>query len=126
MLFVTDMSLACLRVNRNLSFNASLKSLFQSFGELSGKGLIAIADCEKNCILICDEDGKIVRHVGCKGEKPGQLSGAGGVTFINDDEILVADQWNHRVQQFNAQSAPSFVNSFGRLGTEDGNFRNPA
>ena len=46
--------------------------------------------------------------------------------MINDDEILVADQWNHRVQQFNAQSAPSFVNSFGRLGTEDGNFRNPA
>ena len=50
---------------------------------VSGKGLIAIADSEKNCILICDEDGKIVRHVGCKGEKPGQLSGAGGVTFIN-------------------------------------------
>ena len=46
--------------------------------------------------------------------------------MINDDEILVADQWNHRVQQFNVQSAPSFVNSFGRLGTEDGNFRNPA
>ena len=94
---------------------------------VSSKGLTAIADSEKNCILICgDKEGKIVRQVGCKGEKPGQLSAPDGVTSINDDEILVADQLNHRVQQFNVQSAHNFVNSFGQEGTGDGNFKNPA
>ena len=91
---------------------------------VSGKGLIAIADCEKNCIIICDKEGKNVRQLGCKGENPGQLKRPVDVKFINDDEILVADQWNHRVQQFNVHSEQNFVNSFGRLGTGDGNFKN--
>ena len=93
---------------------------------VSSKGLIAIVDYwNNNCILICDKEGKIVRQVGCKGENPGQLSNPDGVTFINDDEILVADQWNHRVQQFNVHSAQNLVNSFGQCGTGDGNFKNP-
>ena len=93
---------------------------------VSSKGLIAIADYGKNCILICDKEGKIVRQVGCKGKNPGQLSNPDGVTFINDDEILVADQSNHRVQKLNAHSAQNFVNSFGQCGTGDGNLKNPA
>ncbi|CAH3187833.1 unnamed protein product [Porites evermanni] len=92
---------------------------------MSSKGLIAIADYEKNCILICDKDGKIVRQLGCKGEKPGQLHCPTDVTFINDDEILVADELNHRVQQFNVHSAQNFENSFGRYGKGDGNFHSP-
>ena len=93
---------------------------------VNSKGLIAIADFGKNCIIICDKEGKIVRQLGCKGENPGQLKSPVGVKFINDDEILVADQLNHRVQQFNLHSAQNFVNSFGRYGTGDGNFKNPA
>ena len=93
---------------------------------VSSKGLIAIADYGKNCILICDKEGKIVRQVGCKGKNPGQLSNPDGVTFINDDEILVADQSNHRVQKLNVHSAQNFVNSFGQCGTGDGNLKNPA
>ena len=92
---------------------------------VSCKGLIAIADYEKNCILICDKDGKIVRQLGFKGEKPGQLHCPTDVTFINDDEILVADELNHRVQQFKVHSAQNFVNSFGRYGNGDGNFHSP-
>ena len=92
---------------------------------VSSKGLIAIADYGKNCILICDKEGNILRQVGCKGETPGQLHCPTDVTFINDDEILVADELNHRVQQFNVHSAQNFVNSFGRYGNEDGNFQYP-
>ena len=92
---------------------------------VSSKGLIAIADYWKNCILICDKKGKIVRQLGCKGETPGQLNRPNDVTFINDEEILVADEWNHRVQQFNVHSEQKFQNSFGRYGTGDGNFKNP-
>ena len=92
---------------------------------VSSKGLIAIADFENNCIIICDKEGKIVRQLGSKGENPGQLRSPTGVKFINDDEILVADQLNHRVQQFNVHSAQNFVHSFGRQGTGDGSFKNP-
>ena len=90
---------------------------------VSSKGLIAIADFQKNCIVICDKEGNIVRRLGCKGENPGQLSGPVDVTFIN--EILVADEWNHRVQEFNLHSEQNSVSSFGRQGTGDGNFRDP-
>ena len=92
---------------------------------VSSKGLIAIADYGKNCILICDKEGTILRQVGCKGDDPGQLKCPTDVTFINDDEILVADELNHRVQQFNVHSAQNFVNSFGRYGNGDGNFHYP-
>ena len=92
---------------------------------VSGKGLIAITDSGRSCLVICDKEGKIVRQMGCKGEKPGQLSSPNGVTFINDDEILVADESNHRVQQFNVHSAQNFVNNFGRYGTGDGKFQHP-
>ena len=92
---------------------------------VSSKGLIAIADYGKNCILICDKEGNILRQVGCKGETPGQLHCPTDVTFINDDEILVADELNHRVQQFNVHSAQNFVNSFGRYGNGDGDFQYP-
>ena len=95
--------------------NETLETLQKPTGiAVNSKGVIAIADAENNCILICDKEGKIVRQVGCNGENPGQLSGPADVTFINDDEILVAEQFNHRVQQLNVQSAQNFVNSFGR------------
>lgn len=72
---------------------------------VSSKGLIAIADFEKNCIVICDKEGTIVRQVGCKGENLGQLNSPSDVTFINNDEIPVTDEENHRIQQFNVHSA---------------------
>ena len=92
---------------------------------VNSKGLIAIADHGKSCILTCDKEGKIVRQVGREGENPGQLSHPTDITFITDDEILVAGNTNHRVQQFNVHSAQNFVNSFGMYGTEGGNFKNP-
>ena len=46
------------------------------------------------------------------------------MTFISDDEILVADKDNQRIQQFNVQTG-NFVNSFGRWGTGYGEFKYP-
>ena len=91
---------------------------------VSDKGLIAIADYEKDCILLCDKEGKILRQIGCKGKRPGKLNGPDGVTFISDDEILVADKDNQRIQQFNVHSG-TLVNVFGQLGTGYGEFKCP-
>ena len=91
---------------------------------VNSKGLIAVSDRERHAILIFDKEGKFMRKLGCHGKNPGQLNSPAGVTYLNDDEILVADDCNHRIQQFNVQTG-NFVKSFGKKGTGDGEFKNP-
>ncbi|XP_022778657.1 RING finger protein nhl-1-like, partial [Stylophora pistillata] len=91
---------------------------------VNSKGTIAVSDIKKHCILIFDKDGNFVRKCGCHGERPGQLKRPAGITFLNDDELLVADDGNHRIQQFNVQTG-NFVKSFGKEGTGDGEFQEP-
>ena len=64
---------------------------------VNSKGLIAVSSRERDCIQIFDKEGKFVRKIGCHGENPGQLNSPAGVTFLNDDEILVTDECNHRI-----------------------------
>ena len=91
----------------------------------NSKGLIAVADRQSDSIVIFDKEGKHLRNVGSRGNNAGQLKRPADVTFLNDDEILVADELNHRIEQFNVQSG-KFVKSLGKEGTGDGEFRNPS
>ena len=92
---------------------------------VNSKGLIAVADSESHCILIYDKEGKCMQKLGCYGNSAGQLNSPAYVTFINDDEILVVDELNHRIQQLNIKTG-KFVKSFGKEGTGEGEFKNPA
>ena len=92
---------------------------------VNSKGLIAVADWNGHCVLIFDKEGKFVRKFGCRGDNAGQFNKPSDVTYLNDDEILVADECNHRIQQINVQTG-NFVKSFGKEGTGDGEFKNPA
>ena len=91
---------------------------------VNSKGVIALADFDGHCILVFDETGKFVRKIGGQGDKDGQFDRPIDVTFLNDDEILVADQCNHRIQQLNVQTG-NFVKSFGEQGSGDGEFGYP-
>ena len=91
---------------------------------VNSKGQIAVVDKDKHCILITDKEGNCVRKVGCHGNNAGQLDFPAGVTYLNDDNILVADQCNNRIQQFNVQTGNP-VKSFGKRGTRGGEFQNP-
>ena len=91
---------------------------------VNNRGQIAVVDYEKHFILITDMKGKCVRKMGCYGDKDGQLNRPTDVTYLNADNILVADQLNHRIQQFNVQTGNS-VKSFGKRGTRGGEFLNP-
>ena len=86
----------------------------------NSKGLIAVADSKKHCILLIDKKG-CVRKQGTQGKDVGQLNGPTDVSYLNDDNILVAEELNHRVQQFNIQTGNS-VKSFGKQGSRDGEF----
>ena len=91
---------------------------------VNSKGTIAVSDHKKHCILMFDEDGNFVRKFGCCGKGPGQLCFPAGVTFVNDDELLVVDDRNGRIQQFNVETG-NFLKSFGKKGTGDGEFTAP-
>ena len=91
---------------------------------INSKGLIAISDREQNCIMLFDGKGQFVRRLGCSGTNAGSLNRTKVIAYLNDDEILVADEWDGRIQQFNVQTG-NFVKSFGKEGTGDGEFKNP-
>ena len=91
---------------------------------VNSKGQIAVVDSGRDCVFIIDMEGNCLRKVGCHGNKGGQLYGPEDVTYLNDDNILVADELNHRIQQFNVQTG-NFVKSFGKKGTRGGEFQSP-
>ena len=91
---------------------------------VNSKGVIAVTDHKGHCILVFDETGKFVRKIGSYGDENGQLKDPVDVTFVNDDEILVVERCNHRIQQLNVQTG-NFVKSFGKQGSGDGEFKNP-
>ena len=91
---------------------------------VNSKGVIAVADINGHCILVFDETGKFVRKIGGQGDKDGQFESPTDVAFLNGDEILVADECNHRIQQLNVQTG-NFVKSFGKQGSGDGEFEYP-
>ena len=101
------------------------ETLEKPFGiAVNSKGQIAVADIEKHCLLITDKEGNCVTKVSCQGNKAGQLNFPADVIYLNDDNILVVDQLNNRIQQFNVQTGNS-VKSFGKTGTRDGEFQSP-
>ena len=87
-------------------------------------GKIAVSDYEGRCVCILDKEGNCLRKIGRQGENAGQFDHPCGVTHLNDKEILVADQWNHRIQQVDVQTG-TVVKSFGKRGKGKGEFSNP-
>ena len=85
---------------------------------VNSKGVIAVADCGNHCILIFDKNGRYMRKLSCLGNDPVD------VTFMNDDELLVADQRNHRIQRFNFHTG-NYIKRFVKQGTGDAEFENP-
>ena len=91
---------------------------------VNSKGLIAVTDWDGHCILAFDKEGKYPRKFGSKGKRAGQLNHPTGVTYLNDDHILVADVGNNRIQQFNVHTG-NFVKAFGKYGTGEGELCDP-
>ena len=117
-------------IQRLIQVVGELKLKGETFEQPSGialnsKGQIAVSDYGSHCILITDKEGNCVRKVGCYGNSAGQLNRPSHITYLNDDNILLVDGLNHRIQQFNVQTGNS-VKSFAKKGTRDGEFHNPA
>ena len=87
------------------------------------EGKIAVTDYKGHCAYVFEKEGNCLRKIGNQGSNSGQFKHPSGVSFLNDSEILIADQRNHRIQHINIQTG-TVVKSFGeRAGAAK--FRNP-
>jgi len=87
-------------------------------------GNIAVTDRTGNCVYIFDKEGNCLRKIGSQGGNTVRFYQLRGVTYLNDNEILVADQGNHRIQQVDVQTG-TVVKTFGTYGEAKGEFSSP-
>ena len=57
--------------------------------------------CECDCILIFNKEGNYLRKIGDNIES---IAFPSGITFINDSEILVTEELNCSIEQFNVHT----------------------
>ena len=88
------------------------------------KGMITITDNEGHYLYIFDKEGKCLRKLGSEGKNAGQFIYPCGVTYLNCDEILIADGGNNRIQQVDVQTG-TVVKSLGKYGAGKGQFYYP-
>ena len=78
-------------------------------------GNIAVTDCGTKSVYIFDKSGKCLRKIGVQG----QFRDPFGVTYLNDDEILITDTGNRRITLINIQTG-TVVTTLGRAEEEEG------
>ena len=85
------------------------------------EGQIVVTDSSDDCVYVFDENGSCLRKTGGSGSNTGQFRCPNGISFLNDNEVLIADSGNYRIQRLNIQTG-NVVQSFGQEGTEQGEF----
>ena len=85
---------------------------------------MVVTDNLEHCVYVFDKEGSCLRRIGGKGENSGQFHYPDGVSFLNDNEILIADCQNHRIQHLNIKTG-TVVKTFGKSGAGKGEFHYP-
>jgi len=88
------------------------------------EGNIVVTDNHGHFVYVFDKEGRCLRKIGGLGTNSGQFHFPNGVSFLNDDEILIADFGNHRIQHLNIKTG-TVVKTFGKRGAGNGEFQNP-
>jgi len=88
------------------------------------EGNIVVTDQLEHCVYVFNKEGNCIRKIGSKGQNPEQFYWPNGVSFLNENEILIADYGNNRIQHLNIKTG-TVVKTFGKHGTGKGEFRNP-
>ncbi|KAL9958790.1 hypothetical protein ACROYT_G035851, partial [Oculina patagonica] len=86
------------------------------------EGKIVVTDYNGHCVYVFDNEGNCLSKIGSQGLDSGQFNYSAGVSFFNDNEILIADFDNHRIQHINIQTG-TVVKSFGKCGAGKEEFK---
>ena len=87
-------------------------------------GTIVLTDNYGHCVYVFDKYGNCLRKSRGEGNNTGQFQYPDGISFLNDNEVLIADFGNCRIQRLNIQTG-TVVKSFGKLGKGKGELNNP-
>ena len=87
-------------------------------------GTIVLTDNHGHCVYIFDKYGNCLRKSRGEGNNTGQFQCPYGISFLNDNEVLIADFGNCRIQRLNIQTG-TVVKSFGKFGKGKGELSNP-
>jgi sugar lactone lactonase YvrE len=92
--------------------------------------LLYVTDAEQDLVLVYDADPpfKLIRKLGKPGTEhtstaPGEFAKPVGVAVDQDGNVFVADTWNNRIEEFDADGA--FIRTFGEAGDGPGYFARP-
>ena len=85
---------------------------------------IFVSDEWLNRVSIFDRDGNFIKMWESAGEGDGQFHGASSMVFDADDNLLIVDSLNHRVQKV-AKEDGRFISKFGSHGSGDGQLDSP-
>ena len=88
------------------------------------EGQIVVADAFGHYVYVFDKNGNRLRKTGGEGSNTGQFWYPNRISFLNENEVLIADCGNSRIQRFNFQTG-TVVKSFGKFGAEKGELNNP-
>ena len=88
------------------------------------EGLLVVTDNSGHCVYVFDKNGDCLRKTGGKGSNTGEFQYPNGISFLNDNEVLIADSGNYRLQRLNIQTG-TVVKSYGKKGRKRGEFSWP-
>ena len=88
------------------------------------EGQLVVTDNSGHCVYLFDKNGDCLRKTGGKGSNTGEFQYPNGISFLNDNEVLIADSGNYRLQRLNIQTG-TVVKSYGKKGREKGEFSWP-
>ena len=91
----------------------------------NSKGQIVVAEHGGNCISVSTPEGQKVRSFGSHSSAQGQLNGPRGVAVDRDDNIIVMDCSNHRVQKFTSEGEFIIQVGTGTAGSTPLQFNSP-
>ena len=86
------------------------------------RGIIYVADTHAHDIKVFNDDGKLLRVVGKRGEGDGEFNFPTHLAFAGD-KLYVTDTLNSRIQVFDADDR--MIQKFGKLGLYVGNLVRP-
>lgn len=88
----------------------------------AARGLIYVADTHAHDIKVFNDDGKLLKIMGQRGERDGEFNFPTHLAFVRD-KLYVTDTLNSRIQIFDADG--KMIEKFGKLGMYVGDLVRP-
>ena len=108
----------------DLKFNQGQEFQVPNGIAVNKQGDIAVVDYHGNCVFVFNKEGNCLKQIGKEGTDPGQFKNPNGVSFLNNNEVLIADQSNNRIQRIDIRTG-YVVKTFGKKGERKGHFKTP-